>query len=76
VPFCLLVGWSFITCGLIAWLLQVARPAGAALAVAAVVLANRAATIGNGGRPVAVLIHGPALRQNPELVDSVWLRRG
>lgn len=39
--------------------------------------ANRATTVvENEGRPVAVLIHDPALRENPELVDSVCAAAG
>ena len=39
--------------------------------------ANRATTVVESeGRPVAVLIHDPALRENPELVDSVCAAAG
>jgi signal transduction histidine kinase len=39
--------------------------------------ANRATTVvENEGRPVAALIHDPALRENPELVDSVCAAAG
>jgi signal transduction histidine kinase len=39
--------------------------------------ADRATTmVENGGRPVATLIHDPALRENPELVDSVCAAAG
>jgi signal transduction histidine kinase len=39
--------------------------------------ANRATTmVENAGRPVAALIHDPALRENPELVDSVCAAAG
>jgi len=30
----------------------------------------------SGGRPVAALIHDPALRENPELADSVCAAAG
>ena len=36
-------------------------------------LPGRAGSRGEGG---AVLIHDPALRENPELVGLVWLRWG
>jgi len=39
--------------------------------------ANRATTmVESGGRPVAALIHDPALRENPELVNSVCAAAG
>jgi len=39
--------------------------------------AGRATTmVESGGRPVAALIHDPALRENPELVDSVCAAAG
>jgi len=39
--------------------------------------ADRAVTmVESGGRPVAALIHDPALRENPELVDSVCAAAG
>src|SRR5262249_32942267 len=38
---------------------------------------DRAMTlVESGGRPVAALIHDPALRENPELVDSVCAAAG